>query len=370
MKLHINLKKITDNSYDIIIGTKLAAVAREIAKWNDISKYFIITDSNVKRLYGDELFKTLRSYKIEVHLLSVLAGEKSKTRKTKERLEDKLLKLKADRSSLIIALGGGMIGDLSGFVAATLMRGIPFIQIPTTLLSQVDSSIGGKVAVDHPLGKNLIGLFYQPKKVFIDVETLKTLPQREFRNGIAEVIKYAAIFDRNLFSFLENNQSKISVHSAKGGQASQQVDSSTILHIIHRCCELKKMIVEKDEREIGLRRILNFGHTIGHAVESLSNYKLSHGEAVSIGMIAESKISAALGMLKQSEVERLNDLLKLYQLPTDIPSRMDKNKIVQLTCHDKKVQQGKVQYTLLDKIGKAIVGISVPQKIVEQILSE
>ncbi len=359
MKLHINLKKITDNSYDIIIGTKLDAVACEIARWNGFSKYFIITDSNVKRLYGDEFLKTLRSNKIEVHLLSVPAGEKSKTRNTKEQLEDKLLNLKADRSSLIIALGGGMIGDLAGFVASTLLRGIPFIQIPTTLLSQVDSSIGGKVAVDHPLGKNLIGTFYQPKRVYIDVDTLKTLPQREFRNGMAEVIKYAAILDRDFFSFLENYHPKIFLHHP-----------SSILHLIHRCCELKKMIVEKDERETGLRRILNFGHTIGHAVESLSNYKLSHGEAVAIGMMAEAKISVALGMLDQSDVERLNDLLQLYKLPTDIPSRMDTHKIIRLTFHDKKVQQGKVQYTLLEKIGKAIVGISVPLKIVERVLSK
>ncbi|MDI6765319.1 MAG: 3-dehydroquinate synthase family protein, partial [Bacteroidota bacterium] len=243
MKLHINLKKITDNSYDIIIGTKLVFIAKELAKQNEFSKYFIITDSTVKRLYGDNFLKTLHSHKIEAYLLSVPAGEKSKTRKTKELLEDKLLKLKADRNSLIIALGGGMVGDLAGFVAATLMRGVPFIQIPTTLLSQVDSSIGGKVGVDHPLGKNLIGAFYQPKKVFIDVNTLNTLPSREFRNGMAEVIKYGAILDRNLFSLLEQNHSKITLHSARGGQASRRVESSTILHLIHRCCQLKKEIV-------------------------------------------------------------------------------------------------------------------------------
>lgn len=363
MKIHINLKNITDNSYDIIIGTKLSSVAGEIAKWNDVAKYFIITDSNVRRLYGNKFLKALQSHNVEAFIISVPADEKSKTRKTKDQLEDKLLKLNADRSSLIIALGGGVIGDLAGFVAATLLRGISFIQIPTTLLSQVDSSIGGKVAVDHPLGKNLIGAFYQPKKVYIDVDTLKTLPVKEFRNGMAEIIKYSAILDNKLFSFLENNQSRITIHSARGGQAS-------LIHLIYRCCELKKMIVEKDERETGLRRILNFGHTIGHAIESLSNYKLSHGEAVAIGMVAEAKISAALGLLKQSEVVRLNNLLQLYKLPTDIPSRMDRNKIVQLTYHDKKAQQGKVQYTLLNKIGKAIVGVTVPKNIVKRVLSE
>ncbi|MBA4311251.1 MAG: 3-dehydroquinate synthase [Chlorobiaceae bacterium] len=373
MKLHINLKKITDNSYDIIIGTKLSSVAGEIAKWNDVSKYFIITDSNVRRLYGNKFLKALQSHNVEAFIISVPAGEKSKTRKTKDQLENKLLKLNADRSSLIIALGGGVIGDLAGFVAATLLRGIPFIQIPTTLLSQVDSSIGGKVAVDHPLGKNLIGAFYQPKKVYIDVDTLKTLPVKEFRNGMAEIIKYSAILDNKLFSFLENNQSRITIHSAsRQRRASPQAGGgqASLIHLIYRCCELKKMIVEKDERETGLRRILNFGHTIGHAIESLSYYKLSHGEAVAIGMVAEAKISAALGLLKQSEVVRLNNLLQLYKLPTDIPSRMDRNKIVQLTYHDKKAQQGKVQYTLLNKIGKAIVGVTVPKNIVKRVLSE
>lgn len=357
--IRVNLRKLSDNSYDIIIGTKLDAVAREIARWNDVSKYFIITDSNVKRFYGNEFLKTLCSRKAEAYLLSVPAGENSKIRKTKEQLEDKLLKLKADRNSLIIALGGGMIGDLAGFVAATFMRGIPFIQIPTTLLSQVDSSIGGKVAVDHPFGKNLIGAFYQPKTVFIDVNTLRTLPEKEFRNGIAEVMKYAAILDKQFISYLQQYYRQI-----------MRKNKSVLIYIIKRCCELKKMIVEKDEKETELRRILNFGHTIGHAVESLSNYKLSHGEAVAIGMVAEAKISVALGMLNLSEVERLKNLLKLYDLPTEIPSRMDTNKIIRLTMHDKKIQHGKVQYTLLDKIGKAVVGISVPRKIIERVLSK
>ncbi|MBI5475910.1 MAG: 3-dehydroquinate synthase [Ignavibacteriales bacterium] len=365
MKLQINLKRIIDNSYIISIGAKLTGVAKELATRNEFSKYFIITDSNVKPLYGDNFYKALRLSRNKVYLLSVPAGEKSKTRKTKEQLENKLLKLKADRNSLIIALGGGMVGDLVGFVAATLLRGIPFIQIPTSLLSQVDSSIGGKVAVDHPLGKNLIGAFYQPKKVYIDITTLKTLPRREFRNGMAEVIKYAAILDSKLFSYLEKSHSMIINHSSQN-----ILHPSSFIHLIHRCCELKKMIVEKDERETGLRQILNFGHTIGHAVESLSGYKLSHGEAVSIGMAIEANISTALGMLKQSEVERLIQLLRLYELPTEIPSRMNSNKIIELTYHDKKIQKGNVRYTLLEKIGNAVPRISVPKNILQRSLSK
>jgi 3-dehydroquinate synthase len=357
--IRIDLKNLNDSSYDLIIGVKLDDIVNELASWNEFSKYFIITDSNVKRLYADDFLRRLQINKIEVHLLSVPPGEKSKTRRTKEQLEDKLLKLKADRYSLIIALGGGVIGDLAGFVAATFMRGISYIQIPTTLLSQIDSSIGGKVAVNHPLGKNLIGAFYQPKKVYIDVETLNTLPKREFRNGMAEVIKYAAILDANLFSYLEDNHQKINIHH-----------KSSILHLVQQCCKLKKMIVEKDEKETGLRRILNFGHTIGHAIESLSKYKLSHGEAVSIGMVIEAKISAALRMLKQSDVERLRKVIELYKLPTKIPSKMDMAKIIQSTYLDKKAQQGQVQYTLLKKIGKAAMSISVPRNIVERVLTK
>jgi 3-dehydroquinate synthase len=350
MTINIRLKllRTADNSYDIIIGTTLASTAKELAKSNEFSKYFIITDSNVKRLYGNEFLKTLCTNKIEAHLLSVPAGEKSKTRKTKEQLEDKLLKLNADRNSIIIALGGGVIGDLAGFVAATLLRGVPLIQIPTTLLSQVDSSIGGKVAVDHPLGKNLIGAFYHPKKVYIDVNALKTLSKKEFQSGMAEVIKYAAILDQNLFSFLLENHANI-IH----------LKQASLIHIISRCCELKKMIIEKDERETGLRRVLNFGHTIGHAVESLSKYKLSHGEAISIGMAAEAKISTSLGLLKRSDMERLSSLLELYKLPTLIPPRMNLKKIIESTIHDKKVQQGEVHYTLLEQIGKARVGVKL-----------
>ncbi len=357
--IHLNLKNLSKNSYDIIIGAKLGNIANEIARWNEFSKYFIITDSKVKRLYADDFLKRLQKNKTEVYLISVRPGEKSKTRKTKEQIEDKLLKLKADRHSLIIALGGGMIGDIAGFVAATFMRGISYIQMPTTLLSQIDSSIGGKVAVDHPFGKNLIGAFYQPKRVYIDIETLNTLTKQEVRNGMAEIIKYAAILDVKLFSYLEKNHSKIT-----------HPHPSSIIHLIHRCCWLKKIIVEKDEKETGLRRILNFGHTIGHAIESSSKYKLSHGEAVTIGMTIEAKIAAKLGMLNQSDVERLQKLIQLYELPTEIPSGIDRAKIMNLTYHDKKAQQGLVQYTLLKNIGKAVVGISVPRNIVERVLAK
>jgi len=352
--IHINLKKTVDNSYDIQIGMDLKSTYNEIKDTYPHSKIFIITDSNVNKYYG----KTIEKSFGKNNLLIVPAGEKSKNRRTKELLEDKLLSMNVSRDSLIVAFGGGVVGDLAGFVASTLLRGVPYIQIPTTLLSQVDSSIGGKVAVDHPLGKNLIGAFYQPKKVYIDINTLRTLPKKEFRNGMSEVIKYAAILDRNLFSLLEQNHSKIT-----------NLHLSSILNLINRCCELKKMVVEKDEKENGLRRILNFGHTIGHAIESLSKYKLSHGEAVAIGMVAEAKISVLMGLLRDNDLFRIINILKSYNLPTQIPQRMDLKQIVQATLNDKKIRSGEVQYTLLQKIGKASVGISLSEKAVLKFLS-
>lgn len=346
MKIHINLKREINDSYDIQIGMSLRSIAKDIHRsYPDASK-FIITDSNVARLCGKKFLYGIREKNSQ--MIVVPAGEKSKTRTMKERLENKLLSFNADRDSLIIALGGGMIGDVAGFVAATLHRGVSYIQIPTTLLSQVDSSIGGKVAVDHPLGKNLIGAFYQPKKVYIDTSTLATLSDLEFSNGMAEVIKYAVILDKNLFNMLEEHHSQIlNRHTA------------LLQKIIKRCCELKKTIVEKDEKETDLRRILNFGHTIGHAIEHLTHYRLSHGEAVAIGMVAEARISASLGLLRPSDVTRLTKLVSMYHLPVALPSSVKTKALFAATQRDKKVHRGNVHYTLLEKIGKARIGVNL-----------
>jgi 3-dehydroquinate synthase len=284
--------------------------------------------------------------RVDANLLSVPPGEKSKTRKTKERVEDRLLMSGAERNSTIFGFGGGVIGDLAGFVAATLHRGVPYVQIPTTLLAQVDSSIGGKVAVDHPLGKNLIGAFYQPKEVYIVAEFLATLPDREFRNGMAEVIKYAAIMDKTLFVTLEKNVGKI-----------LKRETRLLFPIVRRCCCLKKTVVELDEKESGLRRILNFGHTIAHALERMTSYRISHGEAVAIGMVAETKISASHGLLSVKECARLQRLVRAFGLPSDIPRSTDLRKLLKETLSDKKLINGVVHYTLLRQLGKAEVGI-------------
>jgi len=344
----VNLKRFIDDSYDVVIGTSLKQAAKDIASLKLGSKYFLITDTHVARLYGR---KFVQSFSGKAQLLIVPAGEQSKNRKTKEQLEDQLLAHKAGRDSVIIAHGGGVIGDLAGFVAATLHRGVPYIQIPTTLLAQVDSSIGGKVAVDHPLGKNLIGAFYQPKKVYIDVSTLKTLLEKEFINGMAEVIKYGAILDKNLFEYLEKNYSAILKRKEQ-----------TLFHIIKRCCELKRDVVQNDEKETGLRRILNFGHTIGHAVETLSHYRMSHGNAIAIGMIAEAKISVSLGILSKLDFTRLANLLLQYKLPITLPRTSNVVEVFNATLQDKKLRDGVVQYTLLERIGKAKVGVPLSAK--------
>lgn len=355
--VHVSLRGETNRSYDIVVGTKLNDAGREIRASYPDSLMFIVTDSNVNKLYRKQLVQALFRIEAPTHTLAVPAGERSKSRETKEDLENEILSLNADRNSVIIALGGGMIGDLAGFVAATLLRGLALVQVPTSLLAMVDSSIGGKVAVDHPLGKNLIGAFYQPKKVYIDVDTLKTLPDREFSNGMAEAIKYAAILDAELFEFLEKHHSQI-----------QKKTGAALIHVITRCIELKKMVVEKDEKETDYRRILNFGHTIGHAVEVLSNYEVSHGEAVAIGMVAEAKLSSGRGLLRSEEISKLADMLTLYGLPTTFPPSMSVNRVVSATLHDKKAKRGEVQYTLLEDIGRAHVGIPIPPDDVEEAL--
>jgi 3-dehydroquinate synthase len=247
---------------------------------------------------------------------------------------------------------------LAGFVAATFMRGIPYIQIPTSLLAQVDSSVGGKVAVDHQKGKNLIGAFHQPSAVYIDVSMLKTLPMTEFRNGMAEVIKYGAIMDKKLFSLLEKRRKDVLAQTP-----------SLLEDIVSRCCALKARIVEQDERESGLRRILNFGHTIGHAVELLSTFSLRHGEAISIGMSIEAKIAAIIGLIPAKDADRLVKLLKAYTLPTTLPRSISNSSLINATATDKKVVDGAAEYTLLHGIGKAEAGVRIPAGTMLQLLA-
>lgn len=303
---------------------------------------FAITDSNVGRIYKEVLTTQLSSFPGFKGILTFPAGEPSKSREQKAALEDQLLQQKAGRDTLILGVGGGVTGDLTGYVAATLHRGVPLIHLPTSLLAMVDSSIGGKVGVNHPSGKNLIGAFHQPKAVFIQPQFLTTLPEIEFRNGLAEVIKYAPILDEELWSWLEEAQQEI-----------QARNPEILKKIIHRCVFLKIKVVERDEKETDFRSILNFGHTLGHAIERLGNYRIKHGFAVAEGMVVAARLSNQIFGYSNAHLTRLIRLLKSFNLlETDI-SHFSLEDLWSVMLTDKKARQQSPRFTLLNKSGKA-----------------
>ncbi len=338
------------DSYEICIGEKiLDGVAKFIAESDFTQKALIVTDSNVEK-FLNTLTDSLKSNGIDFDVVTIPAGETSKSLQVAEKIYTRAIEFRMDRKSPIIAFGGGVVGDLAGFIAATYLRGVPFIQVPTTLLSQVDSSVGGKTAVNHELGKNLIGAFYQPKAVFIDVDTLKTLPDREIKSGLAEVVKYGVISDEKFFEYLEQNAEKILAR-----------DVEVLKQIIKRCCEIKAEVVSEDEKESGLRRILNFGHTIGHSVETVASYgKYSHGEAVAIGMVGASLISFAMGKILFNDVARLKDLLDALGIVTDCKG-CDAEEIYKVTFRDKKNIGGKINWVIMNGFGKVEVTDAVPE---------
>jgi len=357
-KVRVKLRKQADNSYDILIGSGLLSkVPSDLKKSKLGNKYAIITDTNVEKLYAKDFLRNFVMNRLDTYLLRFNAGEQQKNRQTKAYLEDELIDFNFTRDSVVIALGGGVVGDIAGFVAATFNRGIPYVQVPTTLLAMVDSSIGGKVAIDHPLGKNLVGAFHQPKKVFIDLDILKTLPKREILNGLAEIIKHAVIADKEFFGFLDKNMEKI-----------LSADSKLMEKTIKRACEIKARVVEADEKESGLRKILNFGHTIGHAVEALTNFQISHGEAVSIGMVKEAQLAKELKLISQKDVDKIKAILEKAGASTKLPIGIRHKDIIKKTLLDKKVRGGKVEYSLPLRIGKVKHGIPVPDKIVSKVI--
>lgn len=340
-EIKVKLKNILDNSYSIYIGENLGQkIANFLIKNKFGQKYAIITDSKVLKLYGLSLSRFFKKNKLECEIFSFKEGEKSKNLKTLEYLTEQLLAKKFDRKDAIIALGGGVVGDIAGFLAAIYLRGIPYIQIPTTLMAMVDSSVGGKTAIDLDSGKNLLGSFHQPKAVFIDTKYLKSLPKSQISNGLAEIIKYGVIKDRALFSFIEQNLHKIF-----------DLEQETLNTIIERSVKIKAAIVEKDEKEAGLRMILNYGHTYGHALEKLSNYQLLHGHGISIGMVLANKMAVENKFLKKSEATRIQNLLKAASLPI---STMKKVKFEDLT-NDKKRAGNHINFILPLKIGKVII---------------
>lgn len=349
--------ELGSHSYEIRIGADLLARTGLWLKGIGFSgKVAIITDTTVKGFYGDALSQGLTNAGFAVTTLEVPPGEEQKSLQTAGRLYRELTRAYAERTTPILALGGGVIGDLAGFVAATYMRGVPLVQIPTTLLAQVDSSIGGKTAVDHGQLKNVIGVFYQPELVIADIDTLKTLPAAELTNGLAEVIKSAAVMNRGLFNFLD----------AKIGKA-RPLDASALEKIVLETARIKAEIVEKDEKDSGLRGILNYGHTIGHAVETVSNFQLQHGQAVAIGMVVAARISSRMGFLDGDDALSLKDVIRRAGLPTEMPD-LKVEDIIQAMKHDKKVQEDKIRFVLLKSIGEAFITDEVSPSLVEEVL--
>jgi 3-dehydroquinate synthase len=345
------------NGYEVRVGEELL---ERVGLWLREKEYsdkaVIITDTTVGKLYADVLEGSLKTADFKVTLLQLPVGEEQKSLETATGLYDKLMDAYVERTTPVLALGGGVIGDLAGFVAATYLRGLPLVQVPTTLLAMVDSSIGGKTAVDRGNLKNIIGTFYQPRLVVADIGTLNTLPENELANGLAEVIKSAAIRNDNLFKFLEINIDK-----------ARELHPEVIEDMVPETARIKAEIVEKDEKEEGLREILNYGHTIGHAIEAVSGFELKHGQAVAIGMIAAARISSLMGILEESEVARLEVLIRRAGLPVAM-SGLDKEKVMEAMQHDKKVRQNKIRFVLLKSIGDAFISDEVDPAMVREVL--
>ncbi|MFC1892438.1 3-dehydroquinate synthase [Chloroflexota bacterium] len=349
--------KLGVNSYQVHIGH---GILPRLGSWlrqsGTADKLAIITNPSVKRLYGETLEQHLTQEGFAVTTLLVPEGEEQKSLETAGGLYRGLADFRAERTTPIIALGGGVIGDLAGFVAATYLRGLPLVQVPTTLLAQVDSSIGGKVAVDYDQLKNQIGAFYQPRLVVSDIATLSTLPAEELGDGLAEVIKYGVIADKGLFAYLEENLDQI-----------KSFDSITLEEIVFRSARIKARVVEKDERDLGLRNILNYGHTVGHAIETVSGLTVGHGPAVAIGMVIAGRISNRLGLFSHEEQSRLERLIQRAGLPTESPVP-DISGIIRAMAHDKKIRNGRIRFVLPKSIGKVFVTDEVTPALVEQVL--
>jgi 3-dehydroquinate synthase len=358
IKLHLDKKASV--SYEIYIGKTIMDRMGLICnkqKW--ASRYIILTDSHVLALHGEGVQQTMREKGLKIDMIDFPPGEASKDIKTCLRICDQLMAMGADRQSALIALGGGVVGDITGFVASIYMRGIPYIQVPTTLLAQVDSSIGGKTGIDLPFGKNLLGTFYQPKGVFIDLAFLQTLAPQELKNGLAEVVKYGIIDDPGLFSILETRAQDI-----------QNQDMDLLQEIVARSCRIKKGVVEIDEQEKGMRRILNFGHTIGHAIETESGYTIPHGDAVSMGMVAATILSQRMQHLSTEDRKRIIALIRAIKLPDRIPANLSPEGIFAHMKGDKKKAGDTLNFVLLKKIGIPFVTDGVPEQLIRETIKE
>lgn len=343
---------LDERSYDILVGQDLiSSVGGFLSRLVSSRTVVVVTHPSINKLYGDTLRAGLEREGFRAITLEAPEGESCKSLQQAEKLYDRLIDSHCGRDTPLIALGGGVIGDLTGFVAATYLRGVPYIQVPTTLLSQVDSSVGGKTAVNHERGKNLIGAFYQPRLVTIDLDTLKSLPKDEFRAGLAEIIKYGIIEDADLFAFLETNAEKII-----------QQDYECLQHIIETSCSIKASVVEKDEKESRLRMILNFGHTIGHAIEALTSYsRFKHGEAVAIGMVYAARFSRNTGQCADDVVQRIQALIQKFGFSIQLPD-FSPEQYIESMYLDKKAVDKKIRFITVTEIGSVKIADAVSER--------
>lgn len=349
--------ELGERSYPIYIGAGLLARAELIVERLRKKKVAIITNATVAPLYLAPIQRALEARGVVVVPITLPDGESHKNWETLNRIFDALLEHRCERGTTLIALGGGVVGDLAGFAAAAFLRGVPYIQVPTTLLAQVDSAVGGKTAINHPLGKNMIGAFYQPRAVITDTDTLATLPPREFAAGLAEVVKYGLIRDSALFDWLEKNMARLLKREAE-----------PLAYSIERSCAIKAEIVALDEREEGVRALLNLGHTFGHAIETGMGYGAwLHGEAVAAGMVLAARLSQRLGLITAQDVSRVSALLASAGLPVSAPA-FGLERYLDLMGHDKKVEGGRIRFVLLKRIGEASVSDQVPGEALTDVL--
>ena len=349
MKFNCELKRVVDDSYDIEIGRKLQDTLVSDLKGGlvgKIKKFAVVTDSIVVDLYGRDIYERLNAAGLKAELFVML--EKG-----------------FRRDCCVVAIGGGVVTDLAGFVAGTFGRGVPFVNYATTLLAAADASVGGKTAVDTPLATNLIGLFNQPKKVYLDIDTWKTLPEEQLSSGLAETIKHGCLGDKELFEYLEKNVEKV-----------LECDGEACEYIAKKNCEVKYKVVMKDERESGLREVLNLGHTVGRAIETVSDYRLYHGEAVAIGMVAQSRLGEKFGFISHENEQRVEKLLERAKLPTKIPDYIDRKALVKKLYTDKKVRDGKLRFVFQKEIGEMMCfgenqyGKEISEEQIAEIITE
>lgn len=349
--------ELGDRRYDILIGPGLLGDDRCFGSLPTSSVALIVTNCTVAPLYAERLRARIASLHRVVHVLELEDGEQYKTWESLNSIFDTLLGAQADRKTVLYALGGGVVGDITGFAAACYMRGIPFVQVPTTLLAQVDSSVGGKTAINHPLGKNMIGAFYQPQRVIADLDTLDTLPDAELAAGLAEVIKYGPIADDAFLGWLENNLDALWAR-----------DKQALAHAVRRSCEIKAWVVGQDEREAGLRAILNFGHTFGHAIEAGTGYGAwLHGHAVGCGMVMAADLSVRLGLIERRYAERLTRLIERARLPVRGPD-LGADRYLELMRVDKKAEGGEIRFVVIDAPGRASMR-AAPDAVVRDVLA-